>query len=115
MSAESIGQTAFLGDWHGRETAKLAPPGAAGSTVGQNRSKALPRETVWRIRSWNRRAKTEIPVEHVNYMRATDVIVGLPSADELPSLKSVAEPWVDAHVGWNSFQASGQNERIDDG
>ena len=49
MSAESIGQTAFPGVAWPRD-AKPTHPGAAGSTVGQNRAKILPKEAVWSTR-----------------------------------------------------------------
>ena len=46
MSAKSIGKTPFLGVAWPRD-AKPTPPGAAGSAVGQNGAKTLPREAVW--------------------------------------------------------------------
>jgi len=49
VSAESIGKTAFLGVAWLRD-AKLTPADDAGSTVGQNRDKALPSEAVWSMR-----------------------------------------------------------------
>jgi len=49
VSAESIGQTAFLGvAWPG--DAKPTHPGAAGGTVDQNWAKTLPREADCSIR-----------------------------------------------------------------
>jgi hypothetical protein len=59
--------------------AKPAPPGAAGSTVGQNRAKALPREAVWRIRSWNRRAKRKFRLRQggATVMRASCLRIAL--------------------------------------
>ena len=48
MSAESIGQTAFLG-LRGRETLKRPIPARLAGTVDQNWAKTLPREAGWSI------------------------------------------------------------------